>query len=149
MDPLNYRAGYATGQGGIRMRSHRLLQLDNIKSVATCQQTCCNLMKSTCLLQVVLTTCSKSANIKLHQVRFSQACCNLRNLSDLLQVCQQLASSLLISSSCSKLVEFLAVAIYIYIYALRTVVCKNYMLIDCDYIPIRLNKRNYNTTALP
>ena len=37
------------------------------KSVASCQQTCCKLIFSTDLLQVVSTSCNKYANDKLQQ----------------------------------------------------------------------------------
>ena len=46
-------------QADIRMRLHGLRQLVNDKTVANCQQTC--------LLQVVSTSCNKSANGKLQQ----------------------------------------------------------------------------------
>ena len=62
-------------QADIRMRSHGLRQLVDDKSVASCQQTCCKLstdllqvdcqnLLSTGLLQVVSTSCNKSANEK-------------------------------------------------------------------------------------
>ena len=58
-------------QADIRMRSHGLRQLTDDKSVASCQQTCCKLivknLSSTGLLQVVSTSCDKSANDKLQQ----------------------------------------------------------------------------------
>ena len=58
-------------QADIRMRSHGLRQLIDDKSVASCQQTCCKLivknLLSTGLLQVVSTSCDKSANDKLQQ----------------------------------------------------------------------------------
>ena len=46
-------------QVDIRMRSHRLLQIDDNKSAASCQQACCKLM----LFQQLVAT-----NIKLQQV---------------------------------------------------------------------------------
>jgi hypothetical protein len=49
-------------QADVRMRSHRLLRLDNIKSVASCLQTCCKLW-STDLLQVV--NCRLDASCEL------------------------------------------------------------------------------------
>ena len=64
------------------------------------QQTCCNLLRQTCcnlisasLLQVVVTTCSKSANIKLQQVWYSQTCCNLIKSTGLLQLDDKLQQS--------------------------------------------------------
>ena len=73
----------------IRMRSHRLLRLDDNKSAASCEQAWCRLIiwdfLSTSLIQVVSTTCSKSTNIKLQQVWFSQTFCNLMKPTDLQQ----------------------------------------------------------------
>ena len=63
-------------QSDIRMRSHRLLQLDDNKSAASCQQACCKL-RSTDLLQVAI--CRLAASCEL------QTCCKLRT-ADLLQV---------------------------------------------------------------
>jgi hypothetical protein len=63
-------------QADIRMRSHRLLRLDNIKSVASCQQTCCKLWTAG-LMQVV--NCRLDASCEL------QAWCNLWT-ADLVQV---------------------------------------------------------------
>ena len=54
-------------QADIRMRSHGLRQLVDKKSVASCQQACCKLVILTGLLQVVSTSCNKSANDKLQQ----------------------------------------------------------------------------------
>ena len=57
------------------------------------QQTCCKLLEQTCqdllstsLMQVASTTCSKSANIKLQQVWFSQLASALMRSTGLLQV---------------------------------------------------------------
>ena len=54
-------------QADVRMRSHGLRQLVDDKSVASCQQVCCKLINLTGLLQLVLTSCNKSANDKLQQ----------------------------------------------------------------------------------
>ena len=60
-------------QADIRMRLHDLRQLVDDKSVESCQQTCCKLIVKTCcpqacaLLQVVSTSCGKSANYYLQQ----------------------------------------------------------------------------------
>ena len=53
------------------------------------QQTWCNLL-TTCSKPVKSTTCSKSANIKLQQVWFSQTCCNLMKSTDLMQLVDNL-----------------------------------------------------------
>ena len=53
-------------QADIRMRVHLLLRLDSNKSAASCQQPWCKLIVK------FSTTSSKSANIKLLQVSFSQ-----------------------------------------------------------------------------
>ena len=55
-------------QAGIRMRSHRLLRLDDNKSAASCQQACCKLGTAD-LLQVA--NCRLAANCEL------QTCCKL------------------------------------------------------------------------
>ena len=55
-------------QVDIRMRSHRLLRLDDNKSAASCQQVCCKL-RTADLLQVV--NCGLAANCEL------QTCCKL------------------------------------------------------------------------
>ena len=71
-------AGLLSGnrQVDIRMHSHRILQLHNNKSSASCQralmQVDCQDLLFTSLIQVVLTTGSNSANIKLHHVLSSQ-----------------------------------------------------------------------------
>jgi hypothetical protein len=63
-------------QADIRMRLHRLLRLDNIKSVASCQQTRCKLWTAD-LMQVV--NCRLAASCEL------QAWCKLWT-ADLMQV---------------------------------------------------------------
>ena len=76
----------------IRMGSHCLLRLDGNKFAASCMSTAgllqvdCQDFLSTNLMQVVSATCSKSANIKLQQVLFSQTFCNFMNSTDLLQL---------------------------------------------------------------
>jgi hypothetical protein len=50
-------------QADIKMRSHRLLRLDNIKSVASCQQICCKLWTAD-LLQVVVHRLAASCELQ-------------------------------------------------------------------------------------
>ena len=76
---MNCYTVYASfNKSDIRMRSHGLRQLVDDSFVASCQQTCCKLstdllqvechdLFSTGLLQVVSTSCNKSANDKLLQ----------------------------------------------------------------------------------
>ena len=84
-------------QADIRMRSHGLRQLGASplqvvnRVVASYQQTCCKLIISTGLLQVVSTNCNKSANDKLMKltsllqfVDKLQQFCKIENLQ---QVC--------------------------------------------------------------
>ena len=80
-------------QADIRMRSHRLLRLDDNKSAASCQQACCKL-RTADLLQVV--NCRLAASCEL------QTCCKLRT-AGLLQVvnCRLAANCEL--QNCSKL----------------------------------------------
>ena len=63
-------------QADIRMRSHRLLRLDDNKSAVSCQQACCKL-RTTDLLQVA--NCRLAASCEL------QTCCKLRT-ADLVQI---------------------------------------------------------------
>ena len=52
-------------QADIRMRSHGLRQL--VTTTTSCQETCYKLINLTGLLQVVSTSCNKSANDKLQR----------------------------------------------------------------------------------
>ena len=62
-------------QADIRMRSHRLLQLDDNKSAASCQQAhaCCLSRPFIPKLMKVSTTYSMSVHLKLHQFTFLRA----------------------------------------------------------------------------
>ena len=93
----NLQQGCCCHQADIRMYSHRLLRLDDNKSAASCQQICCTLIITTLftsLMQIVLTTCSKSENVNLWQVWISKACWNLIRSTDLLQVVDNLQRAL-------------------------------------------------------
>ena len=65
----------------IRMRSHRLLRLDD--TVASCQQAWCKLVVKTCFVYKLDASCfNKSENVKLHQVASSlNFGCNLMKLT--------------------------------------------------------------------
>ena len=74
---LRRRIEDSSHQGDIRMRSHRLLRLDDNKSAASCPQAWCKLIVKTFYPQarckLFQTTYSKSVNFKLNQVWFSQS----------------------------------------------------------------------------
>jgi hypothetical protein len=66
-----------------------ICELQTIKSVLSLYQACCKLTFAD-LMQLVSSTCIKSANVNLQQVCFQQACCKLMTSTSLLQLVDNL-----------------------------------------------------------
>jgi hypothetical protein len=92
-------------QADIRMRSNRLLRLDNIKFVASCPQTCC-MLSSTDLLQVVNCRLDASCELqnwfKLWTADLLQVvnCCRLDSSCDLQTWCKLWTADLMQVVNC-------------------------------------------------
>ena len=99
-------------QADIRIRSHRLLRLDDNNSAASCQQTWCKLIVKSFCLQVWCKLFQQQQRVFKYQVATSLIFTDLLQLDEvnrLAATCWQLVSSRLNPQLAASLVAFLAV----------------------------------------